>query len=138
MYTPAQRMARYSYFPTSNNSLLVSLLLVGSIRHLAEFILLGELTGQLTQLLNEHVAGGNHRSTGSNLAIGLYAQLKVGSQRVRNLNTVSSTGHIKKTELTYPVGGENHIGVAEQTNTEQVAKGVVLLVEGKDGRRRQA
>lgn len=57
---------------------------------------------------------------------------------MRNLDTVSPTGHIKKTESTYPVGGENHIGVAEQTNTEQIAKGVVLLVEGKDGRRRQA
>ena len=57
---------------------------------------------------------------------------------MRNLVTVSPTDHITKTKSTYPVGGENHIGVAEQTNTEQIAKGVVLLVEGKDGGRRQA
>jgi hypothetical protein len=55
---------------------------------------------------------------------------------VGNLDIISITRHIKKIEFTYPVGGENHIGMAEQTNAEQIAKRVVFLVKGKDGRRR--
>ena len=64
---------------------LIGLLLVGSVGHLAQLILLGKFAGQGAQILDQSLGGGNHSLAGCNLTISLDAQQEVGGQGVRNL-----------------------------------------------------
>lgn len=76
-------MSQTSIHPTT---LLANvLLLVGSIGHLAQLILLGELARQDAEVLDQGLAGVDDGLTGGDLAIGLATQLEVGSQGVRDL-----------------------------------------------------
>lgn len=61
------------------------LLLVGSVGHLAQLILLGELAGEDAEVLDQGLAGVDNGLARGDLAIGLATQLEVGSQGVRNL-----------------------------------------------------
>lgn len=61
------------------------LLLVGSVRHLAQLILLGELTRQDTEVLDEGLSSVDDGLAGGDNAIRLAAELEVGSQGVRDL-----------------------------------------------------
>lgn len=62
------------------------LLLLGRSNHLAQLILLGELTGENTQVLDQVVTGCDHSVLGSNLTVGLNTQFELGKQRVRDLD----------------------------------------------------
>lgn len=62
------------------------LLLLGRSNHLAQLILLGELTGENTQVLDQVVTGCDHSILGSNLTVGLNTQFELGKQRVRDLD----------------------------------------------------
>lgn len=62
------------------------LLLLGRSNHLSQLILLGELTGENTQVLNQVVTGCDHGVLGSDLTVGLDTQFKLGKQGVRDLN----------------------------------------------------
>lgn len=80
------------------------LLLLGRANHFAQLVLLGELTGESAQILDEIVASGNDGVLGSDFAVGLDPELELGDQRVRN-----------------PVASKQDVGALQQTRTEQVA-----------------
>ncbi len=61
------------------------LLLVGSVGHLAQLVLLGELARQYTEVLDEGLGGVDDGLAGGDNAIRLAAELEVGSQGVRDL-----------------------------------------------------
>lgn len=61
------------------------LLLVGSVGHLTQLILLGELAREDAKVLDQGLAGVDDGLAGGDLAIGLAAELEVGSQGVRDL-----------------------------------------------------
>ena len=62
------------------------LLLLGRSNHLAQLILLGELTGENTQVLDQVVTGRDHSVFGSNLTVSLNTQFELGKERMRDLN----------------------------------------------------
>jgi hypothetical protein len=62
------------------------LLLVGSVGHLAQFILFGELAGKDAEVLDQGLAGVDDSLTRGDFAVGLATQDKVGSQGVRDLD----------------------------------------------------
>ena len=61
------------------------LLLVGSVGHLAQLVLLGKLARQYTEVLDEGLGGIDDGLAGGDNAIRLAAELEVGSQGVRDL-----------------------------------------------------
>ena len=61
------------------------LLLAGSVGHLAQLVLLGELARQYTEVLDEGLGSVDDGLAGGDNAIRLAAELEVGSQRVRDL-----------------------------------------------------
>lgn len=61
------------------------LLLIGSVGHLAKFILLGELAGKDAEVLDQGLAGVDDSLAGGDFAISLATQDEVGSQGVRDL-----------------------------------------------------
>ena len=64
------------------------LLLVSSVRHLAKFILFGELAGEDAKVLDEGLAGVDDGRAGSDGPVGLDAEEEVGRQGVRNLERI--------------------------------------------------
>lgn len=68
---------------TPTRRLLGTILLLSS--RLGQLILLGEFTGQDTEIFDESLRGVDDSLAGGNDSIGLDAQLKVGGQRVRDL-----------------------------------------------------
>lgn len=98
---------------------VVDLLLSGSwltSDHLAQLEFLGKLAAQLTEVLNEVLAGGNHNFLWCDLAVGLNAKLKGGNEWVRNFVT-----------------GEGDVWGGEEAGAKEVGESVVFLVEGEDG-----
>lgn len=62
------------------------LLLLSRSHHLAQLILLGEFTGENTQVLDQVVARRDHSILGGDLAVGLNTELELRNQRVRHLD----------------------------------------------------
>jgi hypothetical protein len=61
------------------------LLLVGSVGHLAEFILFSELARKDAEVLDQGLAGVDYRLAGGDFTIGLATQDEVRGQGVRDL-----------------------------------------------------
>lgn len=61
------------------------LLLLTSAHHLSQFIFLGELARENTQVSNQLVTSGHDCLLGSDLAVGLDSKFKLRNQRVRHL-----------------------------------------------------
>lgn len=80
------------------------LLLLRRSNHLAQLILLGELTGESAQIFDEIIASCDDSVLGGDFAVGLDTELELGNQRVRDL-----------------VPSEQHVRALQQTRTEQVA-----------------
>jgi hypothetical protein len=86
---------------------------VGS--HLLQLELLGELLVELLQLGDELAASLDDGGFGSDLAVGVNAELEGGEERVRDF-----------------VGGEGDVVHAEQLVAQHVGEGMVLFVEGEE------
>ena len=86
---------------------------VGS--HLLQLELLGELLVELLKFSDELAAGLDNGGLGSDLAVGVDAELESGKERVRDF-----------------VGGEGDVLHAEQLVAQHVGEGVVLLVESEE------
>lgn len=61
------------------------LLLVSSVGHFAQFILLGEFAGKDAEVLDQGLAGVDNSLTRGDFPVGLATQDEVGSQGVRDL-----------------------------------------------------
>jgi hypothetical protein len=83
--------------------------------HLLQLEFLGELLVELLQLGDELAASLDNGGFGSDLAVGVDAELEGGEERVRDF-----------------VGGESDVVHAEQLVAQHVGEGVVLLVEGEE------
>jgi hypothetical protein len=86
---------------------------VGS--HLLQLELLGELLIELLKFSDELATGLDNGGLGSDLAVGVDAELESGKERVRDF-----------------VGGEGNVLHAEQLIAQHVGEGVVLLVESEE------
>lgn len=87
----------------------------GSVRrNLLELPLLGELLIQHLQLLHQLLASLHHRLLRADLSIRLHAKLEGSEERVRDL-----------------VAGEEDVLGLHELCAEEVAEGVVFLVEGE-------
>jgi hypothetical protein len=84
--------------------------------HLLQLKLLGELLVELLKLVDQLLASLDNSGLGSDLAVGVNAELERGEERVGDF-----------------VGGEGDVVHAEQLVAQHVGHGVVLLVEGKEG-----
>ena len=80
--------------------------------HLLQLKLLGELLVELLKFSDELATGLDNGGLGSDLAVGVDAELKSGEEGVRDF-----------------VGGEGDVLHAEQLVAQHVGEGVVLLVE---------
>lgn len=112
-------------------------LVVGGVGHLPQLVFFGEFTGENTQILDKSLACVDDSVTRSDHSIGLNAQQEVGGQGVRNLAasvSISEPTKRKAYEHPYLVCSEDDIGGLQKTSTEHVAKGMVFLMEGENGR----
>lgn len=71
--------------PRDLDAILRAVLPLAGAHHLAQLILLGELPGENAKVLDQLVAGCDHRFLRGDFTVSLNAEFKLGNQGMRNL-----------------------------------------------------